>query len=145
MVNWDEKSIEKLVKLRTEELTWQQLTKHFKGYSANALRKAFYRHTRDSKLAVPAKVLVFDIETSPLLSYTWGTFDQNISLDMIVEDWSVLSWSAKWIGSKEVMYQDTSKERNIRNDKKIVKSIWKLLNEADVVLTQNGEIGRAHV
>jgi hypothetical protein len=138
MTNWDDKSIEKLVKLRSENKTWKELTKHFKGMSANALRKAFYRHTRDSKAAVPAKVLVLDIETSPIVAYVWGLFKQNISLNQIVDDWSILSFSAKWVGSDTVIYMDTRKERNVRNDKKVVMALWKLLNEADVVLSQNG-------
>lgn len=138
-MSWNEKTIERLVKLRQDGKTWDELKQHFKGFTANALRKAFYRYTRDCKNAVPAKVLVLDIETSPLLVYTWGTFDQNISLDMIVQDWSILSWSAKWLGEDTVMYQDTSTKRDVRDDKDIVRAMWNLLNEADVILTQNGK------
>ncbi len=43
------------------------------------------------------KVLVFDIETKPLLGYVWSIWEQNVSLNMINTDWSVLSWSAKWL------------------------------------------------
>lgn len=59
---------------------------------------------------------------------------------MILEDWSVLSWSAKWIGDSpsKVMYEDVSKQKDYRNDKPILEKIWKLLDEADIVVTQNG-------
>lgn len=86
------------------------------------------------------KILVFDIETCPMLSYHWGLWDQNIALNQIKDDWCVLSWAAKWYGDspKKVMYADQRKAKNLRDDKKILQGIWDLLNEADVVITQNG-------
>lgn len=85
------------------------------------------------------RILFFDIETSPILGYVWGLYDQNIGLNQINTDWTVLSWAAKWQDEDEVMYQDVSKQRNLRNDKAILKNIWKLLDEADIVVTQNGK------
>lgn len=88
------------------------------------------------------KVLVLDIETSPLISYTWGTFDQNIALNQIHTDWTILSWAAKWLGSPadEVMYMDQRKNpHNPANEKTILKTLWKLLDEADIVLGQNSK------
>jgi uncharacterized protein YprB with RNaseH-like and TPR domain len=85
------------------------------------------------------KVLFFDIETAPILGYVWGLFDQNIGLNQIHKDWHVLSWCAKWQGDKSVMYSDQSKAPKIEDDKKILKEIWHLLDEADIVVTQNGK------
>jgi hypothetical protein len=93
------------------------------------------------------KILVLDIETSPLVSYTWGLFDQNIALNQIESEWSVLSWSAKYYTDKsgvtygphnKIMYQDQRNEKDIRNDKKLLQGIWDLLNDSDITLTQNG-------
>jgi uncharacterized protein YprB with RNaseH-like and TPR domain len=84
------------------------------------------------------KLLYFDIETSPLLVYTWGLYDQNISQNQIVADWSVLAWCAKWRGEKSLLYEDNRKSKDVRNDKSLLKQIWELLDEADVVVTQNG-------
>jgi hypothetical protein len=39
----------------------------------------------------------------------------------------------------EVFYWDQSKEPNMRDDKKLLKRLWKLLDEADIVITQNGK------
>jgi len=50
----------------------------------------------------------------------------------------VLSWSAKWLNNSKVMYEDLRKSKNIDDDKKLLKSIWLLLDEADIVVTQNG-------
>jgi len=82
-----------------------------------------------------AKVLVLDIETSPLVVFVWGIRDQYIGLEQIKEDWNIMAWSAKWLGEKEVFYRD---RRHSKSDKNILKDLWKLLNEADIVLTQNG-------
>lgn len=84
------------------------------------------------------KILFLDIETAPMLAYVWSLWDQNVGLNQIEKDWHILSWAAKWEHQKTVMYQDQSATKNIENDKKIMKSLWKLLDEADVVITQNG-------
>lgn len=85
------------------------------------------------------KILLVDIETAPLIAYTWGMFDQNVALNQIKSDWHLLSWSAKWHGSKEIMYMDQRNEKNVQDDSRIVKEIWKLLDEADIVLGQNSK------
>lgn len=86
------------------------------------------------------KVLIFDIETAPMLGYVWGLWDNNVALNQVHKDWHILSWSAKWLDApaSEVMYQDQRKAKNIEDDSKILSSIWKLLDEADIVITQNG-------
>lgn len=86
------------------------------------------------------KVLVLDIETAPLLGFIWGMWDNNLGLNQIKKDWHVLSWSAKWLHESDdkIMYMDQRKAKDITNDKKILKGMWRLLDEADVVITQNG-------
>lgn len=84
------------------------------------------------------KILVLDIETSPIIAHVWGLWDNNVSLNQIVADWHVLSWSAKWLGAKEVFYDDQRNEKNIADDKRLLKGIWKLLDEADIIIAQNG-------
>ena len=88
----------------------------------------------------PAKILVFDIETSPMELYGYALFDQNFSIPQIKKDWYVLSWAAKWLGSPEheVMYSDNREAEDLSDDKGILSQIWQLLDEADVVITQNG-------
>lgn len=95
------------------------------------------------------KILVYDIETAPILGYVWQLWDQNVGLNQIETDWYILSWGAKWLNSPadEIMYMDqrdlsrSSKAsvNGIENDRKILEGIWKLLDEADIVITQNGK------
>lgn len=94
-----------------------------------------------NKIESSPRILVFDIETAPFELYGWGLRDQNFALNQIKEDWSVLSWAAKWydLNNDAVMYEDVSSQKDIRKDKKLLNNIWKLLDQADIVITQNGE------
>lgn len=85
------------------------------------------------------KVLIFDVETAPIIAHVWGLWENNVSLNQIVSDWHLLSWSAKWLDDKKVMYMDQRNAKNIEDDEELLKGIWKLLDEADVVITQNGK------
>lgn len=87
------------------------------------------------------KVLLLDIETAPILGYVWGLWDNNVALNQIASDWHILSWSAKWLDApaSQIIYMDQRNSANIEDDKKLLVKIWKLLDEADVVITQNGK------
>lgn len=85
------------------------------------------------------KVLLIDIETAPIIADVWGLWENNVSLNQIIKDWHVLSWSAKWLDSDKIMYMDQRNEKNIENDKEILKGIWKLLDEADIVIGHNSK------
>lgn len=85
------------------------------------------------------KILLLDIETSPIIAHVWQLWDNNVALNQIQKDWHVLSWSAKWLGEDEIFYMDQRHSKDISNDKHILKKIWKLLDKADVVITQNGK------
>lgn len=85
------------------------------------------------------KILILDIETTPLEVYSWGLGEQNIGLEQIIKDWSILSWSAKWHHEKDVMYMDTRYQKNIRDDKRIVKALRDLVDEADLIVAHNGK------
>lgn len=87
------------------------------------------------------KTLIIDIETAPLESFTWGLWDQNVGLEQIKTEWSILSFSAKWLGDKQVVYKDTGGKgvAKVRDDTDLLKDLWKLLDEADIVIAQNGQ------
>lgn len=86
-----------------------------------------------------AKVLFVDIETAPILGYVWSIWEQNVGLNQIKSDWHILSWSAKWMGDSKIQYMDQRSAKNIEDDSRILKGIWSLLDEADVIVTQNGK------
>lgn len=126
-----------LVSLRKKGETWEQISHHFKQESANSLRKAYYRHIRKPQV----KVLLIDIETKPIEAQVWDLWQQNVGLNQIAVDSSVLSWSAKWLedGDDKVMYQDNRGAKDLSDDKNLLKGIWELLDEADVVIGHYSE------
>lgn len=83
------------------------------------------------------RILILDIETAPLVAHVWGLWENNVALNQIVSDWHVMSWSAKWLDEKKVMYMDQRNAKDVTDDKKILEGIWKLIDEADVVVGQN--------
>jgi hypothetical protein len=107
-----------------------------------SMRRKIQRYAKHIDRDIP-RVLYVDIETKPIKAWVWGTFDQNIPLEMVIEDWSVLSWSAKWAGApeSEVMYMDNRKKKGsaLMNDKALLKPLWKLMDEADIIIGQNSD------
>lgn len=79
------------------------------------------------------KILTLDIETAPNEGWFWKLFKTNINIDHIKRPVYMLSWSAKWLGSKTVYYNrcDSGPE--------FVADLWCLLAEADAVVTYNGD------
>lgn len=135
---WTQEDLEKLVQLRMSGLTWKQLEAYFDA-SANAIRKVYNRN----KAAQPKeekkrpRVLLLDVETKPLLGFVWQLWDNNVALNQIKEDWSILSWSAKWLGEDEVFYQDNRHSKDLDDDKDLMKGLWKLLDECDIAVGHN--------
>ena len=83
-----------------------------------------------------AKILIIDIETKPVLGYFWGLFKQNIGIKQIVEDWQVLTFSAKWLNSDEVLWDSAEEDED---DFRLIEEIWDLLDQADIVVAHNGD------
>lgn len=99
------------------------------------LRKTKYN--KENKLP---KILIFDIETSPMKAYVWKRWKENISLDQLISDWYVICWSAKWLYSDEVMGERLTKEEiQKEDDGRIIKKLHELIDQSDIVVTHNGE------
>ena len=84
------------------------------------------------------RILLLDIETAPMEVYVWGLYKQYIPHDNIIKDWCMLSWVAKWLYDDEMKSDLVTAEEAIdRNDKRIVQSIHKLLDDADIIVGHN--------
>lgn len=98
--------------------------------------------TRKRKLSfkkrTAARILILDIETAPILANVWKTWKENVGLEQIRADWYILSFSAKWLGERKVMYFDQSKAADIENDLPLMVKLHELLEEADMVVAHNG-------
>lgn len=85
------------------------------------------------------KILTLDIETAPILANVWRCFKENISLDQIKQDWYIISYAAKWFHEDEVFYEDKRDSWQDEDDAFLLESLWALLDEADIIVTQNGK------
>lgn len=88
---------------------------------------------------VGPKILFIDIETKPILAQVWRLWDQNVGLNQIEQDWSILSFCAKWKGTEEVIYMDLAGQTDFEDDSILLDALWRLLNEADFVVGQNSK------
>lgn len=84
---------------------------------------------------MPAKILIFDIETAPDLADVWGYWNNNVGLNQVRRDGWILSFAAKWLDSDEVIYV----ENRSQNDKGLVKKLLALIDQADIVVAHNGK------
>ena len=85
------------------------------------------------------KMLIIDIETAPTRAYVWDVWKQNVAINQIDTDWFCLTWSAKWLFEDKVYSAKlTSNEAKTQDDSRIMKSIWKMLDDADIVVAHNG-------
>ncbi len=80
------------------------------------------------------RILLLDIETAPNKVYTWGLFDQNISINQIVESGYTLCWAAKWHKKGKVAFSSLQ----ATSHKQMLKEVHALLEEADAVVHYNG-------
>ena len=96
-----------------------------------------------TKADVPskAKVLFVDVETAPSLGWAWSKWETNI-IDFKVA-WYMLSFAYKWQGESSIHvaalpdYALFKKDKE--NDRELVTDLWKLFDEADIVIAHNGD------
>lgn len=85
------------------------------------------------------KILIFDIETAPIRAYIWKLWKTDVHLDQIINDWFCIAWSAKWLYSEYTMGNVlTPEEIKNEDDKRLMTTLWELINEADIVVSHNG-------
>lgn len=79
------------------------------------------------------KILLLDIETTPMQVYAWGLWDQNISIDQIIKSSEMLCFGARWLGEKKVIF------KSVHHDGKqaMLEELHKLMNEADLLVGWN--------
>src|ERR1035437_5279016 len=85
------------------------------------------------------RILFIDIETSPHLGYTWGKYEQNVI--EFEREQVILCMGYQWLGKKikVIALPDyTNYKRDKTIDLELIKDIWKLLDEADIVVAHNG-------
>jgi len=81
---------------------------------------------------VKANILALDIETSPLISYNWGLYEQNAIKR--IKTFTILSVAYQWLGQPtQVIACDTQSELSL------LKKLHTLMDQADVIIAHNGD------
>lgn len=87
------------------------------------------------------RTLIFDIETMPNLTRTWGKWEQNTIWNE--RHWYLWSFSYKWLDEKKIYHVNLpffSREykKDKYNDMLLVANLWVLFNKADIIIAHNG-------
>lgn len=132
MKDWKEEAL----KLATEtDISWRKIAKKLcvpKSSVSDYLR-GFYSKDKEDVDGTGPKILFLDIETYAMTLSGWGLFNQNFSLDQITEDWSLLSFCAKFAGEDDIYYQASDEF----SEKEMLQTLWDLMNKADYVCGHN--------
>lgn len=78
-----------------------------------------------------SKVLIFDIETSPIIANTWDLYPKYLSHDNILQDWFIICAAWKEVGKDKV---HTVKIQTLGDDFEVVKTLRDALAGADVIV-----------
>lgn len=125
------------------ELSSREVSRHL--WDTSTLKNKVLRYRRKTeikearKLKAGPKILVLDIETTPIMAQVWKIWKENVGLNQIAKDWAVLSFAAKWLGDSVVTYADTSEQDDLEDDSIILRHVWEMLDEADMVIAHNGK------
>lgn len=86
------------------------------------------------------KILLFDIETMANLVYTWGKYEQDVIAYQ--RHWYMLTFAYKWLGEKNTHVKSLPDyplyKKDKFNDRDLIKDLWKLFDDADIVIAHNG-------
>ena len=97
------------------------------------------RKTQKIRHSRSAKILLLDIETLPGEGYFFDPRIDYLSADKVIKDVSIACWAAKWLFEPEIMGETVSaKDAFNRNDRSVLDGIWKLIDQADIVVFHNG-------
>lgn len=88
------------------------------------------------------KIAFFDIETAPSLGYYFDRYKEG-NIISTKAPWYMLSFSVKWYGHKKpktyCLCDYPRFTKNKEDDRDLVKDLWKVFNEADILIAHNGD------
>lgn len=86
-----------------------------------------------------AKILIYDVENSPNLAWTWAKYQQDVV--KFEREWHLMSFAWKWYGEKKThclaLPDFEGYEKNPYCDKQLCTKLWALFDEADICIGHN--------
>lgn len=87
-----------------------------------------------------ARILLFDIETMANLAYVWGKYEQDVIA--VKRHWYMLTFAYKWLDENKTYVYGLPDfplyKKDKYSDKDLVKKLWDLFSEADIIIAHNG-------
>lgn len=84
------------------------------------------------------RILLWDIETTPMIVTTWGLFKPHLDHANIRQESFIISGAWKWAEEDEVNAVSIN-IRNPKNDRPVISALHKVLSMADVLVGHNGD------
>lgn len=81
-----------------------------------------------------ARILVLDIETSPMTVYTFGLRNQNIGINQIISPSRIIAFGAKWLDEPGVFFYSEFHD----GYQEMIRQAYRLYSEADIIIHYNG-------
>lgn len=77
------------------------------------------------------RILFIDIETMPAMVWTWSFWNANIGLSQVIQPGRTICAAARWYGEDETIFLAEWQDGGTQA---MVEALWKLLDEADIVV-----------
>jgi len=131
--------IKEINEMLEDDLSVEQIAKNLEVAIESASRYIRLVKSTTKRVRKALKILVLDIETAMMKIETWGIlYKQRPQPHQIIEEWFCLAWAAKWLFDNNVMSDIlTPEETSCRDDKRIMKNLWNLIDEADIIIGHN--------
>lgn len=84
------------------------------------------------------KILLWDIETAPVVAAVWGLFNQNIQHESIIQDWYMICAAWKWLDKPKIYTSSVLEGEDHTDDLPIVETLHHTLSQADAIVAHNG-------
>lgn len=97
--------------------------------------------TKSTILTSKPRTLLFDVENAPALGYFYDLWKEGNIVSKLKEGY-FLSVAYKWLGEKtQVIALPDYKgyKPNTEDDEKLIRDLWKLFDEADIIVAHNGD------
>jgi len=112
------------------------------GVTRDQVRQVL-RGSPPANVEVPQpRILYIDIETAPTVAAVWQFWKANVSPEAVVNNWYMLSYSWAFndgpVESDSLLSHPSWDAGIFDNDSPMVDNLWKLLDEADIVVAHNG-------
>jgi len=100
---------------------------------------AHANQTKSARTETAPRVLLYDLETSPIIGYTWGTWETDVI--KIIQQRQIISFAWKWLGESKVnclaLPDFPGYIEDKKNNRPLIMALHKLFSQADIVVGHN--------